>query len=116
MKKIVPFCKTNTKPYIDVEGRWHPCCHFHMTRKFEIIGGDQFLVQHNDDVNNFHKLPSFVEWVTKIENDFDSAPNICKKICGTIDDKDSDRWNFTPQFYINNYSQLFQFMDENEID
>jgi hypothetical protein len=104
-KKIIPKCKNNLKPYIDATGRWQPCCYFHGTKRLEVIENDEFLVKEGNDLNNFHKIESFVNWIKELESDYDKAPLLCKQICGTIDGNEGE-WKFTPQYFINNYFPL----------
>ena len=83
-KRVVPKCRFGQHSYFSAEGRWLPCCsHPAMGPEFDrsIFSRDEYLLENNESVDEFHLKDSFLNWIEHIENSYESNLEICKNRC-----------------------------------
>lgn len=115
----MPKCIDNEMAHFTNDGRWVPCCNFNPFNFKEerdlIFLHDEYLLDNNTDVECFHKKQSFVEWVARIQEDYDSAPKICKMTCGKdlSQSKSLNQYNQEVEV-INTNFDLFCFQEDHD--
>lgn len=121
-KKIIAQCKNNDHSYITASGRWLPCCSFpdHGPIFYNsIFNKSLFLIENSVSFNKYHELDIFKLWIEHIEENYDSASNVCKSKCGHVANKlrledDSILWSAQQETLITNNEQLDSFLKNNE--
>jgi hypothetical protein len=122
--KIIPKCALGEIPYINFEGRWLPCCAcqdpfwyviddeiYHKT-----FSADEYLILEND-IEQMHTKQSFVDWLEHIKENYDDAPNACKKRCSdTSNIKEKTARSKNKVHTFDSKYDFFQFAQEHDLD
>jgi len=121
--EIVPQCTSGEIPYITFEGRWLPCCacrdpFWHPKDDYyhEVFSSDNFLITKND-IETIPQDSLFLEWITSIKKDYDSAPDACKKRCSKFSNVTEETSRSKNKWYsFENKFDVFLFAQEHNLD
>lgn len=122
-KKIIPKCKGGKHSSCTAEGRWMPCCSFPTKGKEfnkSIFSKSNFLIDINNKLD-FWESDLFNLWLDKIEEDYDSAYVICKKLCSEVAHEtekniEEMNWVMEEKYEMQTKEDLIKFLKEHDID